>query len=227
MTYPQVESGYLWRFKRSFGPTTMLLDENAGRGTQVKPRHDEQIDGGAPCTGESDCGSSPISTNNGTLQWPWSQLNPLHGQPSPSQQPPDNSGNLQNVCRLGAGPDEDTSLPCCWCLRVCLDDAPFVAKHILAEAMDRDDGIMRYLVEWRDHGLACCSWETSERFRRALLDAWEARKCSAASGGDPLFEVDDFIDAFERAVEEAEKAFRQQGFDETRGKQVSVALRLS
>lgn len=83
-------------------------------------------------------------------------------------------------------------------------DSNFNVEQILAE-WKNPKGVTVYLVKWEGYPLHRCTFEPREMFvGDATLTAWEARKRDAANGGEELFNVDEYHEAYERAEYEKE-----------------------
>lgn len=85
------------------------------------------------------------------------------------------------------------------------EDEGFTVEQILAEDVNAE-GVPQYLVKWEGYPLDRCTWEDRHQFGSGeSLAIWRARKRSAESGGERLFDVEEFYEAVEKAAEEKQE----------------------
>lgn len=102
------------------------------------------------------------------------------------------------------------------------EDTGFNVEQILQEDTNAQ-GVKLYLVKWEGYPLHRASWEDRKQFESGLpLQQWEQRKRAAKQGGQPLFDVDLWHEAYERANDEKEDKARRRAAKRRRRSEVGA-----
>jgi Chromo (CHRromatin Organisation MOdifier) domain len=92
-------------------------------------------------------------------------------------------------------------------------DTEYEVEEIVAEGIDKDDGILRYLVKWLGYKDIRNTWEPEENFLTPeTLEDWREKKQRIAEGERDPFDVDDWERRREKWIEEEDRKRQDREF---------------